>query len=266
MRCPKCGKVNYGEVSSCYACGEPLSTVQEITQHRYGPCPHCGNPQAEYFAGGRGQCRACVRTFDWKEAIRESEKKPEEEEQPKKRMMIVVIIIAVVVVAAGAGAWFLMSMADDDDGGGDEANKYIKFERMFAVPANPSAGDNVTIDVKLTFKEPSAFNTTNVHVELWWSYTTRSTSAIAQDHREMEKDWLSASDILGDMEGYNESLIETEDPVQNVGYKIDLNFNDVAGAVTLVAKVFTAKEYTKPEDRRAPLAESDEYTDVLVYA
>lgn len=260
MRCPKCGKTNYSEVGVCHACGESLTAApgqqQQTATHRFGPCPHCGNPQAEYFAAGRGQCRACVRTFTWKQELLQKEKPPEDDKGKSTMLMIIVAVIAIALVASAVGVWYYLEEQKDDGGGGGGGgikSEYIGFGGVTAYPATPQPGDNVSINAVVQFKKPTTYNETNVHVTLSYTYATMS-EAVANDAVSMVPQ--NGSNALTSPGGNVVFTLAPNKP---------LNLDNVKGPVTFVVEVYSAKEWAKPDDRRVPMAVSPEYSSALTY-
>ncbi len=256
MRCPKCGVNNYGDVTSCHSCGEALTRAQTPAQHRYGPCPHCGNPQAEYFAGGRGQCRACVRTFTWRQELLQKEQPEEAEASPTMMYMVIAIVIAVALVGAGIGAYFLTRGGDDDGGDGDGdiiTSDYFETSSIGSDITNPTPGQNITVQLDITFLKPSTYDHKKIHVELFFSYISQITGARVDDHTVMNVPfWGNTTNV-------------TEGDV--IPYIAVVSFEDVTGPVSLEVKIYSTSVWanTKPLDDKIPLATSGVHNEVLVF-
>ncbi len=257
MRCPKCGVNNYGDVTSCHSCGEALTQAQTPAQHRYGPCPHCGNPQAEYFAGGRGQCRACVRTFTWRQELLQKEQPEEAEASPTMMYMVIAIVIAVALVGAGIGAYFLTRGGDDDGGDGDGdiiTSDYFETSDITTDTVNPIPNQNITVYFDITFLKPNTYDTKKIHVELFFSYISQSTGARVDSHSVMNIGyWLT-----------NTTNLTSGDELR---YVTVVSFDDITGPVSLEVKIYSTSVWinTKPLDDKTPLATSGVHDDVLVF-
>ena len=257
MRCPKCGVNNYGDVTNCHSCGEALTQARMPSQHRYGPCPHCGNPQAEYFAGGRGQCRACVRTFTWKQNLIQREHPEEEEASPTMMYMVIAIIIAVALVGAGVGAYFLTRGGDDDDGGDGDGDvitsDYFETSDIRSDTTDPIPDQNITIQFDITFLKPGTYDHKKIHVELFFSYISQTTGAKVSGHSVMNVGyWGNTTNVTAGDE---------------LPYVTIVSFEDITGPVSLEVKIYSTSVWinAKPLDDKTPLATSGAYDDVLVF-